>query len=59
MLESAVCQVDRRMELGDVIVVFRRPGAAGWQWQHAAHMLLSHLEDKYPDAEVYNMHGMR
>lgn len=59
MLESAVCEVDRRMELGDVIIVFRRPGPAGWRWQHAAQLLLRHLEGKYPDAEVHKTHGMR
>ena len=59
LLESAVCEVDRRMELGDVIIVLRRPGPAGWRWQHAAHMLLCYLEEKYPHAEVYTTHGMR
>ena len=58
MLESAVCGVNRRMELGDVIIVFRRPGPAGWRWQHAAHMLLSHLVENH-QAEVYTTHGMR
>ena len=47
MLEGAVCEVDRRMELGDVIIVFRRPGPAGWRWQQAAHSLLCYLEEKY------------
>ena len=47
MLESAVCEVNRHMELGDVIIVFRRPGPAGWRWQRAAHALLCHLEEKY------------
>ncbi len=55
MLESATCAVDRFTGLGDVIIVFRRPGPAGWRWQRAAHMLLNYLEDKYK-AEVITKH---
>ena len=55
MLESAVCAVDRHMELSDLVIVFRRPGPAGWRWQRAAHMLLCYLDEKY-DAERHTRH---
>ena len=53
MLECARCEVNRHMELHDVIIVFKRSGRAGKRWQDAAQKLFRHLESEYPKAEMF------